>query len=79
MKVTVRLLATYREKLPPGSKNGICELNTSPDTTVGEIMRKFNIPLDKASVILVNGRTLELDHVPDENDVIAAFPAMAGG
>ncbi len=79
MKVTVKLMATYRKHLPPGSENGTCELNVSPGTTVREIISQFDIPLDSSSVILVNGRTLGLDHVPDENDVIAAFPSMAGG
>lgn len=58
---------------------GVCELQISPGTTVGEILRQFDIPLNENSVILVNGRTSEPDYVPEENDVIAAFPAMAGG
>ena len=79
MKVTVRLMATYRKYLPPRSKKGACELKVSPGTTVREIISQFDIPLNGSSVILVNGRTFGLDHVPDENDVIAAFPSMAGG
>lgn len=73
------MLGTYREHLLPKGEKGILEVDVASGTTVGEVLEQFDIPLEHQSVILVNGRTLELDHVLNDNDVIAAFPAMAGG
>lgn len=44
------------------------------------MLARFSVPTDDgASVILINGRSVEPERVLEEGDVIAAFPAMAGG
>jgi molybdopterin converting factor small subunit len=79
MIIQVKLLANYREHLPPESKNGGVELNVSDGTTVREVMSRFPIPLDDTSVIVLNGLTVSLDTPLQSGDVVSAFSAIAGG
>lgn len=79
MKVTVKLLATYQKLMPPECIGGGCVLEIAEGDTFEAVLGKFNIPMDKASVILVNGRTPEPGQKLGDGDVICAFPAIAGG
>ena len=79
MMIHVRLLANYREHLPPEAKNGGLELDVTDGTTVREVMARFPIPLDDTSVIVVNGLTVDLDTPLKAGDVVSAFSAIAGG
>jgi molybdopterin converting factor small subunit len=79
MLIHVKLLANYREHLPPEAKNGGVELDVPDGTTVREAMSCFAIPLDDTSVIVVNGLTVDLDTPLKAGDVVSAFSAIAGG
>jgi len=79
MMIQVKLLANYREHLPPEAKNGGVELDVPDGTTVREAMSRFAIPLDETSVIVVNGLTVDLDTPLKAGDVVSAFSAIAGG
>ena len=79
MKVYVKLIATYREHLPPGTYGNVTEVDALPGTTVQEILTPFGVPLDDSSVIVVNGLTVPLDTPVNEGDTVAAFSAIAGG
>ena len=79
MKVSVKLIATYRANLPPGTQGNITEVDVTPGTTVREILTPFGIPLDDSSVVVVNGFTVPLDSSVSEGDMVAAFSAIAGG
>jgi molybdopterin converting factor small subunit len=79
MLIHVKLLANYREHLPPEAKNGGVELDVPDVTTVREAMSRFAIPLDDTSVIVVNGLTVDLDTQLKAGDVVSAFSAIAGG
>jgi molybdopterin converting factor small subunit len=79
MKVRVKLIATYREHLPPGTDGNITEVDVADGCTVREILTPFGIPLDDSSVIVVNGLTVPLDSSVMEGDTVAAFSAIAGG
>ncbi len=48
---------------------------------VSDALGQLGIPLDKldAIAILVNGRHSSADQLLQDGDVVAAFPAMAGG
>ena len=77
--IQVKLLANYREHLPPEAKNGGVELDLPDGTTVREALSRFPIPLDDTSVIVLNGRTVDLDTPLTQGDVVSAFSAIAGG
>jgi molybdopterin converting factor small subunit len=79
MMIQVKLLANYRDHLPPEAKNGRMELDVPDGTTVREAISRFDIPLDDTSVIVLNGLTVDLDTPLKAGDVVSAFSAIAGG
>lgn len=79
MRVSVKLIATYRHLLPPGTKGGCIEVEVAPGSTVAEIMSRFGVPLDDSSVIVLNGLTVPLDTPLSDGDTVSAFSAIAGG
>jgi molybdopterin converting factor small subunit len=79
MRVIIRFIATYRSNLPSGTEGNTCVLEVAPGTSAGDLAGQYGIPLDNSSVILVNGHTVDLAVPLQEGDVLAAFPAMAGG
>ncbi len=79
MKVQLKLFATYRGYLPPGTVGSVVDVQVPAGTRVGDLLHRFGLPQNESRVILVNGLGAQEDQVLQENDVIAAFPAMAGG
>ena len=79
MMIHVKLIANYREHLPPEARNGVVDLDLPDGTTVREALSRFPIPLDDSSVIVVNGLTVDLDTPLKAGDVVSAFSAIAGG
>jgi len=80
MNVRLKLFASYRQHLPPDSWSGGCDLDVPVGTRAMDLLSQFDISTgDRTSVILVNGHSVEPEQVLEEGDVIAAFPALAGG
>jgi molybdopterin converting factor small subunit len=79
MKVYVKLIATYREHLPPGTDGNITTVDVRADTTVADVLLPFGIPLDDSSVIVLNGLTVDLNTPVSDGDTVSAFSAIAGG
>ena len=79
MKIRLKLIATFRELLPPGTKGNKTEVDVPEGTRVSDVMAQFNVPQDESSVIVVNGLTVPLSTVMVEGDEVSAFSAIAGG
>lgn len=79
MLIRVKMIANYREALPPEAKNGVVELDVPQDATVYEVISRFDIPLNEESVIVLNGLTVDLNTSLKEGDMVTAFSAIAGG
>ena len=79
MKISLKLIATYRQYLPEGTPGNTIELEVLPGTTVEALVNEFEIPLGDESVVVVNGRTPAEDQQLEDGDVVSAFPALAGG
>ncbi len=80
MRITVKLIATYRELLPKGTKGNKVEIEVPEGTTIEDVMNQFEVPIDESSVIILNGlTTLPLSTVLKEGDEVSAFSAVAGG
>ena len=79
MMIQVKLIANFREHLPPEAKNGMVELDVADGTTVREAISRFGIPLDETSVIVLNGITVDLNTPLKAGDTVTAFSAIAGG
>jgi molybdopterin converting factor small subunit len=79
MKVSVKLIATLRDKLPEGATDNACEIDVPTGSVVEDVLSRFDIANDGTNVILVNGRVPDPGQELAEGDVVCAFPAMAGG
>ncbi|MHB8779279.1 MAG: MoaD/ThiS family protein [Anaerolineales bacterium] len=79
MMIHVKLIANFRDQLPPEAKNGVIELDVPQGTTVREAISRFDIPLDDTSVIVLNGLTVDMNSLLKEGDMVTAFSAIAGG
>ena len=79
MKVYVKLIADYREHLPPGTQGNTTSVNVLPGSSVKDVLAPFGIPLDDRTVIALNGQTVPLDTAVSEGDRVAAFSAIGGG
>lgn len=80
MEVKLRLFATLRKKLPPGSKAGKAVLTLGQDATIRDVIRQLDIPEDVAQMVLVNGeQTRAFDRSLADGDSLSIFPPVAGG
>ena len=79
MKISVKLIATYRDLLPPEAHGNKIEIELPEGFTVSDVMARFDVPQDETSVIVVNGLTVPLSTLLAEGDLVTAFSAIAGG
>lgn len=79
MKITIKLLATYREYLPEGTTGNQIEINVAPNTSPQNILDMYSLPPLPESVILVNGKSPKLSQALVEGDEVCIFSAIAGG
>jgi len=79
MLIRVKMIANYRDALPPDAKQGVIELNVAEGTTVFDVISRFDIPLNDESVIVLNGLTVDMNTPLVEGDTVTAFSAIAGG
>jgi molybdopterin converting factor small subunit len=80
MNVEVRLFATLRKKLPPGSPRGKCHLELPDDATLAELLARLDIPRESAQMVLVNGEhDRDFERRLRDGDVLSIFPPVAGG
>lgn len=79
MRIRVKMIANYRDALPPGHKHGVIELDVPQGSTVYDVISQFDIPLNDESVIVLNGLTVDMHTPLNEDDMVTAFSAIAGG
>jgi len=79
MMIRIKLIANYREALPPEARNGVVEIDVPAGATVYDAISRFDIPLNDESVIVLNGLTVDLSTLLQEGDMVTAFSAIAGG
>lgn len=79
MQISVKLIANYRAKLPPGTQGNTCRMDVSAGTLVRQIVEHFEIDYDESNVILLNGSVPNPEQELAEGDVVCVFSAVAGG
>ena len=83
MRVTLELYASLMQYLPPHAERHRVRIEVPGDTTAAALLGMFAVPPQRAHLVLRNGRFLhaeERDHaVLEEDDVVAAWPPVAGG
>jgi len=83
MKITLKLFAMLRDKLPPGNDGYAVQIEVEPGTTANQIIDRFEILPEMAHLVMIDGYHL----LPDERacrplkegEVLAIFPPIAGG
>jgi len=78
-KISVKLLATYRTKLPEGTQGNSCVLEIPHNSRIDHVLELFEIPNDSSSVVLLNGATFNSNQCLKEGDEVCVFSAVAGG
>ncbi len=80
MRIELRLFASLRKQLPPGSPRGKCTLDLPAGSTIGDVLQRMHIPRASAQMVLVNGdHDRDFDRVLHDADVLSIFPPVAGG
>jgi molybdopterin converting factor small subunit len=80
MEVQLKLFATLRKKLPPGSKAGKISLTLADGPRILDVIHQMDIPDNLAQMVLLNGeQTRECDQVRADGDSLSIFPPVAGG
>ena len=83
MKITVKLFAVLREKLPPEAKGEEVELEVDEGTRPVDLIERLDIPKQLAHLVMINGYHLLPDEVQNRvlqpGEVLAIFPPIAGG
>ena len=74
MKVTIKLFATLRE-----GRGKIIEKVYMEGTHIREIIKDLNIEEKEVAILLKNGITAKMDHIPLDGDYLSIFPPVGGG
>ena len=84
MKITFKLFASLTEFLPQQARyTNVVELDVAPDASILQIIDQYRLPPKLVHLVLVNGKYIEPEKRSTctlvEGDVLAIWPAIAGG
>ena len=78
----LELFASLIHLLPSGTSRHKREIKIAEGTSVQNVIDEYNIPLESAHIVLVNGVFVCDDrnqHILKESDVLSIWPPVAGG
>ena len=83
MKITFKLFATLTDLLPANRKYNAVELDITPQTTIADLVERFQVPPKLVHLVLINGVYVapseRAARTMVEGDVLAIWPPVAGG
>ena len=83
MRITFKLYAGLGEYLPADSRNNTTVAEIEPGTSAHAIIYRFNVPPERAHLVLLNGVYLNAaerdSRTLQDGDVLAVWPPVAGG
>lgn len=83
MKVTVKLFATLRDNLPPGTRGNQVVIDADNTACIDELLQRFQVGPSVAHLVLVNGVFIPREErgrrCLAEGDELAVFPPIGGG
>jgi sulfur carrier protein ThiS len=82
MKMYLELYASLMPLLPPGKARFRREIRVADDAVVQDVIDEYNIPMDQAHIVLVNGKFVCDDRDQCKlkpGDVLSIWPPVAGG
>ena len=72
--IEVRFFATLRS-----GRGKITEVSAEEVSTAGDILRRFDIPEEEVSILLINGFHSRPEDPVKDGDVVSLFPPVGGG
>lgn len=84
MKITLKLFATLTDYLPPESRHSnVVALELAHGSCIGQVIEQYRLPEKLVHLVLLNGIYIEPENrarwTLSEGDVLAIWPAIAGG
>ena len=83
MQVTVKLFGALRQFLPAGSGFNSCQLTTTANSMLEDVLGILTIPEHKAYLVIVNDEKINREDYASiqvrENDEIVLLPPIKGG
>lgn len=78
MKITVNLFAGLENFTDFGKRKGN-EIEIEDKATIKELLEILNIPAEKASLIMINGKHQDKEYNLKPDDNVSLFPSIGGG
>jgi molybdopterin converting factor small subunit len=80
MRIEVRLFATLRTYLPPGSDRTKAVLEFPAGTRLGDVIDRLSIPPQLAQLVMIDGiHETNRDRILPNGATVSIFPPVAGG
>jgi molybdopterin converting factor small subunit len=83
MQVTIKLFGALRQYLPAGSSFNSCQVTTTANSMLEEVLGMIPIPEHKAYLVIVNGEKINREDYSStrvqESDEIVLLPPIKGG
>ena len=83
IRVTLKLYASLGVYLPAHAERNEALVDVSEQTTITELLERYNVPLEACHLVLLNGvfqpPAGRADVVLKDGDALAAWPPVAGG
>jgi len=84
MRITFKLYASLTQHLPTDARHSNqVEIEAPDGATIAQIIEPYGLPEKLVHLVLVNGVYVppeqRLSFVPEEGDVLAIWPPIAGG
>lgn len=75
----ILLSSTLRRYIPDYDPEKGHEIQVKKGTTVSELCEQINVPVAIVTIIMVDGRSKDHDHVLNGSERVHLFPAIGGG
>ena len=72
--IEVRFFATLRD-----GRGKITAVSAEEASTVGDILRRFEIPEEEVAILLINGFHSKPEDAVKDGDIVSLFPPVGGG
>jgi len=83
VQIQLKLFAMLTDYLPPGAVKNQIALLVDEETTIDQLIDRFNLPRSLVHLVLVNGVYIypeeRLAKTFSNGDVLAMWPPIAGG
>ncbi len=72
--IEVRFFATLRD-----GRGKVAQIPAREVSTAGDILRRFDIPAEEVSILLISGFHSKPEDPVKDGDVVSLFPPVGGG